>query len=169
MHECPASAVRAQRQAQSPCRLLPPQELLEQERLLGQRGGRGARQQRRELVAHGEQARRLQPDHRHAVLDERAERRERRPCLAPRLLHEPDREKGPSAAQGPPRGRLRRVHAVAGRLEHGDGGPGVVRLEPGGEGVGEQDDVAPVAGQMHARSARGDTAWGASAAASAAR
>ena len=56
MHQRPAPAVRLQRQGKSPCRLLPPQELLEQERVFGQRGGRLAWQQRRELVAHGEQA-----------------------------------------------------------------------------------------------------------------
>ena len=39
------------------------------------------------------------------------------------------------------------MHAVAGGLEHRDRGPGVVRLEPGGEGVGEQDHVAPIAGE----------------------
>ena len=53
-------------------------ELLEQERLRGDRIGLGAEPQRQRLVAQREQARRLEADDRHAGVGERQQRIEQR-------------------------------------------------------------------------------------------
>src|SRR5207302_7955237 len=90
-------------------------EFLEQKRMA--RGRLAARQHGAKFVAEGEQARRLEPDHRRAALDPGLERLQRATRLRLGLLDEPCREEGAAAAQGTPgREGLRGAHAIPGRV-----------------------------------------------------
>src|SRR5690606_13308837 len=76
------------------------QELLDQERRVGERFRGCAGQQRGQLVAQAEEARGLEADHRGPALDVRRDRREKAPGLAPCLVDHARREICPSAAEG---------------------------------------------------------------------
>ena len=75
--------------------------------------------------------------------------------LGPRLVDEAGREEGAAAAGravavAGPRGG----DAVAGGAQHAQGGAGVLGLEPGGEGVGEEDDLGLAVGRAFGRRPR---------------
>ena len=110
---------RLEAQLEPPRGLLAREKLLEQQGVAGSSLGLRPRQQRRVLVAQGEEAGRLEADHRHAVLDQGGERRERAPRLGARLVDQARREEGPAAAQGTGAAAGRgQVHPIAGARQH---------------------------------------------------
>ena len=74
------------------------------------------------------------------------DRRDHALGLAPRLVDLADRQEGAAAAERALRAvrGLRDVHRVAGGAQHRHGGVEVLALEVAVEGVGEQDDLAPL-------------------------
>ena len=119
-------------------------EFLEELGMGGERLGRRARQQRRILVAQGQEARGFEPDDRGAGGDMGGERVDHALRLDPRLVDEAGGEKGAAAAQWPAAPRVRAEDAIAGAGQYALGGAGVLGLEPAVEGVDQQDHVAPV-------------------------
>ncbi len=126
--------------------MLAREELLDQQRALGQRLRGGAQSQHQELVTQRIEARRLEADDRRAPFDVRRERSDHAARLAFRLVDEAGGEVGPAATKRPhsvgivgkrPRDR----DAIARPLQHGERGKRVLRLEVIGEGVNEQHDV----------------------------
>ena len=84
------------------------------------------------------------PDHRQAALDIGGQRVEDAPGFVAGLVDEAGGEEGAAAAQGAAVRRDGHGHAVAGGLEHAQGGARVLGLEPGREGVRQEDDVGLV-------------------------
>ena len=86
--------------------------------------------QRRVLVAEGEQARRLEPEDRHAALEVRAQRGERAARLGARLVHHAGwRDRCGRSTAGAPSAAARDDDAMAGGLEHARGGREVSGLD----------------------------------------
>ena len=131
MRACPAAAGAAGRASRAP----------------GTRESRTARPARsrasgpgsseRELVAHGEQAGGLEPDHRQAA----GERGQGAARFGAGALDQAGGEIGAAAAERA-RARARQDGAVAGGAQHADGGAQVLGLEPAVERVGEEQHVA---------------------------
>ena len=118
--------------------LLARQELAEQQGAVGQRVGRGARQQRPELVAQREQAGRLQPDHRHR---RRPELSSVRRASSRALSTMPAARKRAAAAEWTA-ALIGQPHAIAGGSQHAQRGAQVLRFEPAIERVGKQQHLA---------------------------
>src|SRR5262249_34728337 len=116
---------------------------LEQLSTLGERSRRRAWQDRRKLVAQGQQTRGLEPDDRRAGRDMRTESVQHASCLVPRLVDKTGREKGPATAEGPAIRRVRGDDAIAGARQPPLGGTGIFRLEIAVEGIDQQDAPLP--------------------------
>ena len=143
MEQGPLRPPVAQRQAQAAGRLFLDQEALQKPRRGGDPGGLRARQQSRDLVLQGEEAGGLEPQERPPRGGGRQDRGDQAPGLGPGLLDQPGGEEGPPAAQRPAAlGGLRDRDPVAAGPQQPEGGPGVLGLEVGVEGVGEEQDLA---------------------------
>ncbi len=127
------------------------QELFEQQGAPGHAPGVLARQQRQRLVAEGEEAGGLQPDHRHAGGDVGEQGVERAADLGAGLVHHADRQVRAAAAQRPRRavGGAGQVHAVAAGHQHAQGGVQGLPIEGAVERVGEQHHGTAALGSDH--------------------
>ncbi len=135
---------RLERQVEPAGRRLAHQKLLEHQRMHRKLLRRLRLDHRRHFVAEAEDAARLQPDHRHAALHERLDRRDHALGLAPRLIDTADGKERAAAAE-------RALHAIHGfgdvhlvtrRMQHCDGRVEVLALEIAVERIGEQHDLA---------------------------
>jgi hypothetical protein len=137
---------------EAPGRALAGDELLEGQRGAGDPRALLSGEHRHQLVAKGEQARRLEAHQGHSAIHEGPDRVEQPTSLGPRLLDQASREEGAAAAQRSPRaGRGGKRDAVTSALEHPDGRAGVLRLEPRGEGVDQQRDLRTPVGAHRRR------------------
>ena len=128
------------------------QEFLEQECVRGQAAALFPLQQRRDLVAEAEHATRLEPDERNSAPDKGRKRGGATLRLAPRLVDEPDCEKGAPAAERPATiGGLRQTHAIPCCGEHGERSVDVFRLEVAVERIGKEHDLPRRLGAGNAR------------------
>ncbi len=118
--------------------MLAHQELLEQESMVRQLPGGVAVAVPQELIAHGQQAGRLQSHHGHAARDEGQQRIERAARLRLGLVHQPGREERAAAAQRPLSRHRAQVHGVAGGFQHALRGTRIGRLHMVVEGVDKQ-------------------------------
>src|SRR5258706_5651728 len=96
------------------------EELLEEQRLRGERVGLAAREHRLEFVAQGQEAGRLEADDIDSAPHVGLERVQHATRLGLRLVYHAGREKGAAAAQRPRAvSGAGDVHSVAGAVEHG--------------------------------------------------
>ena len=114
------------------------QKLFEHQGRKGEGVGFGPRCQRGPLIAHRQQAGRLQPNDRQAAIDKRFQRRAGTRDLGPAARHVAGRQIGAPAAERPAGlvVRYRQMHAVTGGDQHIEGGLQVFRFEIAVEGIG---------------------------------
>ena len=137
------------RQIETACARLSGDEFLEEKGVLRKQARLLAGQERQKLVAQRQEARWLQPDHRHARADLRQERIQRAPRLGARLVDHACRKVGAATAERATGGR-RGHHLVACADQHAQGGAGDLGLHPAVERVGKEDDPPRLARAMGA-------------------
>ena len=96
------------------------------------------------FIAKRQDAAWLKADHRNALVDDRAKRRERALGFLPRLIDGADRQKGAAAAEWALCAirRLGDLHRVARGCQHGERGVKIFAFEIAIEGIGEENDGA---------------------------
>ena len=143
VQQCSPAGHRRQGQLKPAGRALGVDEFFEQLSPCRQRLGRRAGQQRRKLVAQGQQAGGFEADDRDAGSNMRRQRVDRALRLMPRFIDQAGGKKGPAAAQRPAARRIGHDDAIAGTGQHALGRARVVGLEIAVEGIDQQDDLGP--------------------------